>query len=244
MIKGKTGNGLVEYCKAQVGLPYWCGTFGQTATKWLYEYNKKRLPAYYTADDFESQFGKRVHDCIGLIKGYMWSATPTSEPVYNASQDVSVAVMYNTSSKKGVMSTINLSTNGILLYNKLLSHVGVYSTDGYVYQALGHAYGVVKTKFRKSDWYYWSECPYIEYSSEPVDVDFDVSMMPLLQYSSLGKAVQVWQTIIGVEPDGIFGEKTKLTTIECQKLWFPNNAEEWDGIVGEKTWSKGLLSLC
>ena len=28
----KTNAGLVEYCRAQLGLPYWYGTFGQTAS--------------------------------------------------------------------------------------------------------------------------------------------------------------------------------------------------------------------
>ena len=36
----KTNLYLVEYCKAQLGHPYWMGTYGQIATKALYEANK------------------------------------------------------------------------------------------------------------------------------------------------------------------------------------------------------------
>ena len=76
----KTNGGLVEYCKAQIGRPYWYGTFGNTASASLYEAKKKQYPKYYTAKDYASQYGQRVHDCAGLIKGYLWSATPDSPP--------------------------------------------------------------------------------------------------------------------------------------------------------------------
>ena len=69
----KTNYGLVEYCKRQLGLPYWWGTFGQIATKMLYEQKKVQYPNQYLANDFKNQFGKRVHDCVGLIKGYLLS---------------------------------------------------------------------------------------------------------------------------------------------------------------------------
>ena len=77
----KTNMGLVEYAKAQLGRPYWMGTFGQFATEWLYNYNKGRLPAYYTDKDFPSQYGQKVHDCIGLIKGqYIFEKICFSNP--------------------------------------------------------------------------------------------------------------------------------------------------------------------
>ena len=90
----KTAKGLVEYAKAQLGLPYWYGTYGQTGTAALYAVKKKDYPKYYNwtgtpYDNFPSQYGKRVHDCVGLIKGYLWSETPTSTPKYNGDQDKS-----------------------------------------------------------------------------------------------------------------------------------------------------------
>ncbi len=33
----KTNTGLVKYAKAQLGLPYWYGTYGNTATEALYK---------------------------------------------------------------------------------------------------------------------------------------------------------------------------------------------------------------
>ena len=97
----KTASGLVAYCKAQLGRPYWWGTFGNTATAQLYYDKKAQYPAYYTAGDFMGQVGQRVHDCVGMIKGYLWSATPESVPVYTASQDVNVPMLYARCSRRG-----------------------------------------------------------------------------------------------------------------------------------------------
>ena len=60
----KTGEGLAQYALAQLGRPYWWGTFGQTASAALIAQKRAQYPEHYTADDFESQFGKRVHDCV------------------------------------------------------------------------------------------------------------------------------------------------------------------------------------
>lgn len=161
----KNNAGLVLYAKAQVGLPYWYGTFGQTASPTLLNSKRKQYPSYYKSTDFNTQYNKRVHDCVGLIKGYLWSDTTTSKPKYNASQDVSAAGMYKNSTTKGDMSTFP-AINGTLVYKKSgnrISHVGIYCVDGYVYEAKGHKFGVVKTPYKKTDWVLWSLCPYIEY---------------------------------------------------------------------------------
>ena len=161
----KNSAGLVLYAKAQVGLPYWYGTFGQTASPTLLNSKRKQFPSYYRSTDFNKQYNKRVHDCVGLIKGYLWSDTTTSKPKYNASQDVSAAGMYKKSTQKGNMSTFP-AINGTLVYKKSgnrISHVGIYCVDGYVYEAKGHRYGVVKTPYKQTDWVLWSLCPYIEY---------------------------------------------------------------------------------
>ena len=161
----KNNSGLVLYAKAQVGLPYWYGTFGQTASPTLLNSKRKQYPSYYKSTDFNTQYNKRVHDCVGLIKGYLWSDTTTSTPKYNASQDVSAAGMYKNSTTKGDMSTFP-AINGTLVYKKSgnrISHVGIYCVDGYVYEAKGHKYGVVKTPYKQTDWVLWSLCPYIEY---------------------------------------------------------------------------------
>ena len=156
----KTNIGLVEYAKAQLGKPYWFGCFGQTSTEALYNSKRKQYPSFYTATDYKRQYGQRVHDCVGLIKGYLWSDTPTSVPKYNASQDVSADGMLAICKEKGNISIIP-ELPGVLVFSK--QHVGVYIGNGYVIEARGHKYGVVKTKLSERGWKSWGKCPWIEY---------------------------------------------------------------------------------
>ena len=231
-IPNKTALGLVEYCKAQVGLPYWNGTYGQTATKELYERLKKKHPEHYKAKDYESQFGLRVHDCCGLVKGYMWSKTPTSPPKYNPDQDCNAWSFYDRSIVRGTIKTFP-ATSGIILYNSTKGHMGVYS-DNYVYEAKGHAYGVVKSQFSASKWAYWSECPYISYGYEDI-VRF--SDFPVLNLGSQGVPVKVVQTMLGGTIDGDFGPKTEGRVKEYQRL----NGLTVDGVVGRYTWESLII---
>ena len=60
--------------------------------------------------------------------------------------------------------------------------------------------------------------------------------VPELQRGDSGKAVEVWQTILGVNADGDFGPVTQAATGKFQSA----NGLEPDGIVGKETWAKGL----
>lgn len=163
----KTAKGLTEYAKAQLGLPYWYGTFGNTATEALYVSKKKQYPRYYNwagtpYDNFPSQYGKRVHDCVGLIKGYLWSDTATSTPEYDAAQDVSANGMFAKCKESGNISDMP-DIPGILVF--MCGHVGVYIGNGEVIEARGHEYGVVKTALKSRPWKWWGKCPWIDYGS-------------------------------------------------------------------------------
>ena len=164
----KTSQGLVEYAKAQLGLPYWYGTFGNIGTAALYLAKKKQYPRYYAwegtrYDNFPSQYGKRVHDCVGLIKGYLWSDSPTAKPKYNSTQNVSANGMRAACREKGDIGTIP-DIPGVLVF--MNGHVGVYIGNGEVIEARGHEYGVVKTKLSSRPWKWWGKCPWIGYSRE------------------------------------------------------------------------------
>lgn len=60
--------------------------------------------------------------------------------------------------------------------------------------------------------------------------------MDTIKKGSKGKAVKVWQIIIGVTADGNFGSGTESTT----KTWQKNHGLTVDGIVGAKSWKAGL----
>lgn len=238
----KTAQGLVEYCKAQLGLPYWWGTYGQTATAALYREKKAQYPGYYTADNFMSQLGKRVHDCVGLIKGYLWSATPTSTPVYTASEDCNVPMLYNRCTRRGNLSGMP-DIPGVCVFMASMSHVGVYIGDGYVIEARGHAYGVVKTRLEDRGWALWGMPKYIDYSdTKPAEVKKVTVTVPQLQQGSEGNSVKKLQILLNGlgyncgPVDGDFGERTAWA-VKSYQTHFGLTA---DGIVGPQTWNSIL----
>ena len=162
----KTNLGLVAYAEKQLGLPYWYGTFGQIATEGLHKSKAKQYPDKYNRKNYTQgwahQYGARVHDCVGLIKGYLWSDTPTSAPKYNAKQDYSADGLINICKVKGSIKTIP-EVKGLLVHYK--GHIGVYIGNGFVIEARGHNYGVVKTKLTDRKWTTWGYCPFITYQS-------------------------------------------------------------------------------
>ena len=163
----KTNGGLVEYCKAQIGRPYWYGTFGNTASASLYEAKKKQYPNKYTAKDYASQYGQRVHDCAGLIKGYLWSATPDSPPKYNAKEDYGATAFYQHCDKKGTIASFD-RVPGRLLFKgtpSKMTHVGVWDGEKII-EAKGHAYGVVVSNL-DSKWTHWGQCNLITEDQAP-----------------------------------------------------------------------------
>jgi len=86
-------------------------------------------------------------------------------PTYTASQDVSASGMYSKATTKGGISSFPMKAGQLVFKSSSSSssgihHVGVLGGDGYVYEAKGHAYGVVKTVYAAKDWQYWAQCPW------------------------------------------------------------------------------------
>lgn len=241
----KTSAGLVSYAKAQLGKPYWYGTFGQAASKSLYSQKKKQYPAYYLWG-YKNESAK-VHDCVGLIKGYLWcdSAEDTT-PVYNASQDKSANGLYDVCTTKGAIATMPDIPGVLVFMNK---HVGVYIGNGEVVEARGHAYGVIKTKLKDRPWKNWGYCPYVTYE-EPAQKTVEITL-PVLKKGAKGETVKAMQILLigyGFDmksdsgkvygPDGSFGGATDNALRAFQAA----NGLEADGSCGRKTWNK-LLGL-
>ena len=63
--------------------------------------------------------------------------------------------------------------------------------------------------------------------------------MPAIKKGSRGKAVKIWQIIVGVNADGIFGQATETATKSFQK----KVGIAQDGIVGKNSWRYGLESV-
>lgn len=247
----KTGKGLAEYAIAQLGKPYWWGTFGQTADAGLLAAKRQQYPNYYTASDFTRQFGQKVHDCVGLIKGYLWCDTPMSEPIYKAAQDVAVNGLYLVCKEHGNLGTIP-EEPGVCVFMADMGHVGVYIGNGYVVEATGHAKGVVKTQLDGRGWAFWGKPRWIEYTGETAtevtgetkatEQASSVSGLPLIKYGDKSEAVRAAQLLLigrgyscGPDrDDGEFGANTRKAVEKFQSA----HGLEADGVVGPRTWSR------
>lgn len=249
----KTGQGLAEYAKAQLGKPYWWGTFGQTASAALLAQKRTQYPERYTADDFESQFGQKVHDCVGLIKGYRWCDTPDSEPAYISVQDVAVSGLYMSCPENGSIDTMP-DIPGVCVFMQDMSHVGVYIGGGYVVEATGHARGVVKTKLAGRGWGLWGKPRWISYEAAATPAQpeqtttqatasaLTVTGLPLLRYGDKGECVRSAQLLLigrgyscgRCGADGEIGQDTYNAIIAFQRA----SGLQQDGIIGAQTWAR------
>lgn len=227
MATKKTNKGLVEYCKAQLGLPYWYGTYGQIASESLYKSKARQYEekGYYTKwTDYPTQYGLRVHDCSGLIKGYLMSDSPTAKPVYNKAYDYSANGLLKACKEKGSINTIPEIKGVCVFYN---GHVGVYIGNGEVIEARGHLYGVVKTKLSDRPWLSWGKHPMIDYGegkTESVTGKIDTV-----------KEVQIWLNDAynsGLDVDGKYGKLTKAALVKALQK---NLGVKVDGNYGSKT---------
>lgn len=247
----KTAKGLVEYAKAQLGRPYWYGTFGQAASRSLYNQKKKQYPGNYEWDYAGET--EKVHDCIGLVKGYLWCDGPQDKtPAYTALQDLSANGMRDACTRKGGISSIP-DVPGVLVF--MNQHVGVYIGGGEVIEARGHAYGIVKTKLSARPWATWGYCPYVTYETTAANTSNNTKGvctvdLPVLKKGAKSETVKAMQQLLlakgykmknGLKTysaDGSFGKATENALKNYQRA----KGLEVDGSCGPITW-RSLLGL-
>ena len=253
----KTGAGLAAYAIRQLGRPYWWGTYGQVASQALLNAKRQQYPDSYRGSQYASQFGQKVHDCVGLIKGYLWCDDPDGVPRYNASQDVAVSGLWAQCNRRGPLNTIP-EIPGVCVFNGSLGHVGVYIGKGEVVEAMGQDYGVVKTQLHARNWTNWGMPRWIDYEvqgeedeiivepdkpkEKPSGLQAYAVYLPLLRQGSTGKAVRSAQTLLiangcGCGPDGVdgdFGTMTRKAVLRYQQ----QNGLLVDGEIGSETWSR------
>lgn len=251
----KTNAGLVAYAKAQLGKPYWWGTFGQIASAGLLVQKRTQYPDRYNTygEECKKQFGQKVHDCVGLIKGYLWCDTPDSEPIYKAAQDVAVSGLFMACPENGSIGTMP-DIPGVCVFMQNMGHVGVYIGNGEVIEAMGHAYGVVKTKLAGRGWGLWGKPRWISYEAtanpaQPAQTTtqatastLTVTGLPLLRYGDKGECVRSAQLLLigrgyscgRCGADGEIGQDTYNAIIAFQRAC----GLQQDGIIGAQTWAR------
>lgn len=147
------------------GWGYVWGTYGCVLTDSLFTYKLEQYPdGVGNYEDFirANWLGGRTTDCVGLIKGYGWLNPETLSIDYatNGMPDIGANQMYYSASVSGTIDTMP-DKPGLAVWHD--GHIGVYIGDGYVIEAMGTKYGVVKTELAGRGWTHWLEIEYINY---------------------------------------------------------------------------------
>ena len=144
---------------------YVWGTFGQVLTESLLQSKIQQYPSG-VGDKEEiirtKWLGRRTADCVGLIKSYGWLDASSMCIRYgsNGMPDIGADAMYYNAQIKGSIDTIP-EVPGLAVWHS--GHIGIYIGNGEVIEAMGTAYGVVKTKLTERNWTAWLQIPYIAY---------------------------------------------------------------------------------
>lgn len=213
-------------------------------------------------DKLYKTFGSKTYDKAyydnKLKEGKGKIGADCSGSIYPVSgYDTTAANYYKRCKSKGAIGSIPI--NKVCLVFKTnssgsINHVGCYTGDGYVSEMASSKSNYQRKKLDGNGWDLWGMPDFV---SDPNTVMTNSSTtnnvqttakvsdtkMPQIKKGSKGKAVKVWQVIVGADPDGEFGPDTEKLTIAFQKKAFPNDKGEWDGVVGTKTWKAGLESL-
>ena len=163
----KNAADLVTYAinAYESGWGYVWGTFGSVLTEGLFQAKLDQYPdgvGNYEEFIRDNWVGKRTTDCCGLIKGYGWLDPETMSINYgtNGMPDLGANQMYYNASESGTIDTIP-EIPGLAVWHD--GHIGVYIGNGYVIEAMGTKYGVVKTQLEGRGWTHWLKVEYINY---------------------------------------------------------------------------------
>ncbi|MGI6239183.1 MAG: peptidoglycan-binding domain-containing protein [Christensenellales bacterium] len=241
-----TGDHLAKWAERALdaGAGYWYGTCWYRATDDLLARKAKQYPAHYAQARMSAYArdiarGRMVCDCVGLIKGFFWTADGAAGNQYQSNNcpDTSANGMYAICRAGGGLSDLP-EQRGALLWKK--GHIGIYAGGGMAIEARGFGHGVVKTAVAGRGWTNWGFLPesMLGYPGAAA-----VGGEPMLRYGARGQAVARMQAMLkawdaGALPawgaDGIFGAETRAWVRRFQAAMRIGV----DGIVGPVTWGK------
>jgi cell wall-associated NlpC family hydrolase len=179
----RTPAGLVAHARAQLGLPYFYGTYGQKPTAELIDYKRRQYPDMWSLERVSVAKQKhlsapRCYDCAGLVKSYWMQENPQTPARYVEKYDKSAGGLKSCCSTRGPISSIPESGSpqkpqllwgdspGVLVFVGT-RHVGIYAGAGRVLEAKGFSYGVVETELRRGSWDTWGKLDWLDYGNAP-----------------------------------------------------------------------------
>ena len=239
-----TGKQLADWAEKalKAGAKYWYGTCWYKADEDLLKRKKAQYPAHYSNGRMSTYRkhiadGRMVCDCVGLIKGFFWTANGTTANKYksNGCPDTSANGMIKLCDETWTIKDMPDEPGLVVWMN---GHIGVYAGGGEVIEARGYRYGVVRTKLNARNWKKAGRLPATMMTYD----ESRPSPAPMLRKGSRGEAVKRMQQLLvkwngGALPeygiDGEFGSETLRWVKKFQKA----HGLEVDGIVGPLTWA-------
>lgn len=185
----KTNIELVEFTKKALNEKwgYCLGSFGNILTQSFLNQKLKQgygVGAYNTRHKtyLGKYLNKRVSDCYGLVKAFVW--WNNGQVKYVANQDRNQEGAYKAAKEKGALNTLP-EIPGIILWMK--GHAGIYIGNGEFIECVGAPIGMRKGKIVNgkvtsgSKFTHWFKDTYIKYETLEEFINLDI----------LGKKVKV-----------------------------------------------------
>ena len=204
----KSAKGLVEFAekayKEKWG--YCLGAYGNILTPAFLRQKQAQgggVGDYNTKHNAYLQkfLNKRVSDCYGLIKGYVWWVSNSANPKYVIKEDRNQEGAYSAAKEKGTLASLP-EIPGIILWRR--GHAGIYIGGGEFIEIVGAPVGMRKGRIVNgkvtsgSLFTHWFKDTYIDYSqAKPIE-------KPV--YS--GNSIVDYLSSIGVNPS--FANRAKL----------------------------------
>lgn len=225
---------LVAYSRAALGAPYWYACYGQTSTMALLNYKRQQYPKQYTAARVakcSTQLGRRVWDCVGLIKGAFWDMYFAGR--YHVAEDLSADGMFLRCTQTGPMSTLP-EIPGLVLH--FPGHIAIYEGKGQCIEERGFASGCVRSPIAGRGFTAWGKCHLVDYREDD-----------MLEKGSTGPAVGGWQRgliALGVPMIGADGktygadESFGTATVNGTNKFLASVGLPLTGTVNDVAWAK------
>ena len=182
----RDNKGLVEFAEKALAEKwgYCLGTFGNILTPALLDQKMKQgygVGVYNTRHVayLRTFLGKRVSDCYGLVKAYIWWSG--SNPKYNTIEDRNQEMAYRAAKEKGPLNTIP-EIPGLILW--MPGHAGIYIGNGEFIECVGAPTGMRKGIIKDgrvvagSKFTHWFKDTYIEYKEEIGKLDLIINGKP------------------------------------------------------------------
>ncbi len=228
-------------------------TIPEAALQWAIAIANDQSHGYSQASRWGTAGTVSDFDCSSLvISAYRHAGVDTGNATYtgNMQAELTKHGFSDVTASINLASGANLRPGDILLYHigGTAGHTALYAGQGQIVHARGQRYGSSKpgdqgTEIAVTPYYRGKWATVLRYigggTAKTVKRYKVETELPILRYGDTGKAVKVWQMVLGLTQDGDFGKDTLAATLQFQRA---SDLDD-DGEVGPLTWGAGLKTV-